>query len=174
MCIRDSFNALLGQTIAQNVVVGLDDIGVRVVADVLDVEQSNDARLTGDFALAITTALGDVDPVSTQFRWHSRYCPDTYGVPGCEEPGGTNIVGLRNAEIDALLDEAALLTGDARIAAYQAIDERLAELLPSLPLFEMPVLVAHDADLAGVFASNHRNGPFTAMADWGRLVSPDN
>ena len=79
-------------------------------------------------------------------------------------------MGLVAAEIDALLDTAATLTGEERVVAYQQFDALLAEVLPSVPLFEIPVLVAFDDDLVGVAVDGHRHGPLANMDEWARLA----
>jgi hypothetical protein len=54
-----------------------------------------------------------------------------------------------------------------------AVDARLAELVPAVPLYELPSFVAHSDRLGGVFVDTPRGGPFVEIAGGGFVAPPE-
>ncbi|GEM_PF-1680355 len=168
----EQLTGVLGPTVAQAIVSQLDAIGMGVQGQIYDEQTAHTRRLTGEYELDLVVDASSPDPVAAEFRWGSEHCPVQFGIEGCDSAAPFNLTGVSDAELDALLDAAASEPDPARRAAlYVDIDARLAQLLPAVPLFELPAFVAHSDELGGVSVDTHRGGPFVGMAAWGyRLV----
>jgi ABC-type transport system substrate-binding protein/tRNA A-37 threonylcarbamoyl transferase component Bud32 len=160
--------SVLGQTLAGSIVSQLLEVGIRVVADAVPRAEIEQRRVTGDYDLVAVVDITSPDPVSALFRWGSAYCPEQFGLPGCDSKLPGNTTGIADADLDALLDAATTETDAAtRDRLYGEIDERLAELVPTLPLTELPAFIAYSTALDGVQIETPRSGPFSGMARWG-------
>ena len=160
--------SLAEQALAQGLVVALSQVGVRVRANVEDPGELFSTRTTGDFDLVIAFDAVNADPVAAVYRFGSQWCPATFGVEGCTSSISTNLTGVRDDELDGLLDAAESETDQIRrLELFTAVDERLAELMVALPLYELPTFVAHTERLGGVQVDTHRGGPFAGLAGWG-------
>ena len=116
--------------------------------------------------------ISSPDPVSAILKWGSEYCPVQFGLPGCESTLPGNTTGIDDAALDELLTAATVETDPStREQLYVDVDARLAELLPAVPLTEMPAFIAYSDALGGIGIETQRVGPFAGMADWGFLAS---
>jgi len=168
--VYNSELSLLGQVIAQNVILQLDAAGIRVVATALDDSTITGRVVRGEYDLAVAVGIASPDPVSALLNWGSAYCPAEFAVPGCDSALAGNTTGIADDSLDALLTAAHSSTDPGeREQLYVQADARLAELVPALPLFEEPMFVAHSDALGGIDIDTQRSGPFAAMSRWGFL-----
>ena len=166
----DHLNGVLGQAVAADLVVQLNEAGIRVVASVLDDDVAFERRLAGDYDLVVAVGVASPDPVAAGFRWSSEFCPVQFNSPGCESEFATNTTGISDPMLDEILAAASAEPDNAtRLQLFSDADQRLAEMVPSLPLFELPAFVAYSDQLGGVSLDTHRGGPFQGMADWGYI-----
>lgn len=166
-------SGVLGQTLAQTVVNELAEINLRIVATPLDRADLEARRVNGDYDLVAVIDVASPDPVSALLRWGSAYCPVQFDVAGCTSTLPGNTTGIADATLDDLLDRATAEPDPAaRDQLYREVDTRLAELVPTLPLAELPVLVVHRDELGDVDLTTQRSGPFGVMGDWGFLGDP--
>lgn len=164
----DSDLSLIGQVLAQQVLIQLEEAGIRVVADPLDGPEMFSLRMSGDYDLAVALDLASPDPVAATLRWGSQYCPTQFGLEGCDSALPVNLTGVSDEQLDGLLKMAAVETdAGARQQIFVDVDARLAQLIPAIPLLEFPTFVAHTESLGGVSIDTHRGGPFVGMAEWG-------
>jgi peptide/nickel transport system substrate-binding protein len=167
-------SSLAEQTLVQAVVVQLLDVGVRVVASVEGSDELFNSRVTGNYDLVLALDVVNTDPVAALFRFGSQYCPTTFGSPGCDSSIGTNLTGIADPALDALLASSSVEADPAaRRAIFVEIDQMLSELVPALPLYELPTFTAHAQRLGGVLVNTHRGGPFSDMATWGFAAEVD-
>lgn len=98
------------------------------------------------FDLALDAHAGGLDPIADLRRaYQTREIPTA-----ATSFAGDNVVGLRDAELDRLLDEAAAALDPARRRDLRAaIDRRIAEALVTVPLFTYPRIVARAVELRG-------------------------
>jgi peptide/nickel transport system substrate-binding protein len=161
-------SSLAEQALAQALVVQLLDAGIRVVASVKDPDELFGARSTGDYDMVIALDVVNTDPVAAVFRFGSSYCPSGFGVPGCDSAIPLNFTGVSDDVLDELLVETGTESDpNRRTQLFVDIDRRLAELMPALPLYELPTFVAHTDRMAGVVVETHRGGPFDLLTEWG-------
>ena len=106
--------SLAEQALAQGLVVALSQVGVRVRADVEDPGELFSTRTTGDFDLVIAFDAVNADPAAAVYRFGSQWCPATFGVEGCTSSISTNLTGVRDDELDGLLDAAESETDQIR------------------------------------------------------------
>ncbi|MCP4959204.1 MAG: protein kinase [Actinomycetia bacterium] len=167
-------SSLAEQSLVQAVITQLGDVGVRVVASIVDGDSLFGARITGEFDMVLVLDVVNTDPIAATFRFGSEYCPASFESDGCASTIATNLTGLSDDVVDGLLDDSSV-EPDAtqREALFAAADERLAELVPSLPLFELPTFVAHTDRLGGVVVDTHRGGPFAGLSGWGYVEEID-
>jgi len=95
----------------------------------------------GNFQLYTLQFVGVTDPDMLRRVYHSRQAP----------PAGLNRVFYTNAEVDRLIDEAALPGSDeARRALYSRAQQLIAEDVPYIPLWYKTNVAVCQADIAGV------------------------
>lgn len=151
----DNLNTALGEALAAAWrQVGVDARVTRLsfagmVSDFL-------APRTFDAALTDWDQVGDPDPYP---QWHSSQ------VGG----GGQNYTGWRNAETDALMEQARRTTDEnARRELYHRFQQIFAEELPALPLY-YPVYtygVSKRVNNVQIGALNDPSERFGSFADW--------
>ena len=162
--------SLAEQVLAQGLVVALSQVGVRVRAEVEDRSELFATRTTGNFDMVLAFDAVNTDPVAALYRYGSAWCPESFGADGCTSSVAMNLTGTRDAELDELLAAAdAESDADRRIEIYNAVDDRLAELVVALPLHEVPTFVAYSDRLGGIELGTHRGGPFAGLSGWGFL-----
>ncbi len=163
-------SSLAEQALVQTVVVQLLEAGVRVEASVLDSNELFNARLNGDYDIVVAIDLVNPDPVATTVRFGSQYCPASFGVTGCDSVIPANFTGINDEQLEQLFVAAENESNpEVRGELYGLIDQRLAEVVPALPLYELPTFVVHGDELGGISVDTHRGGPFVGMAGWGFL-----
>jgi ABC-type transport system substrate-binding protein len=146
------------------------DVNVGVIASVEDGDDLFASRSTGDYDLVIALDVVSTDPIATLFRFGSEYCPTSFAVAGCDSAIATNLNGTSDARLDELLTLTSTeIDPAARAQLFRDVDERLAEIVPSLPLHELPTFAAYDNRLGGVIVDTHRGGLFAGMSGWGFL-----
>ncbi len=162
------------QTLVQSLVVQLLDVGIRVEATVHSDDELFADRQAGEFDLVVAQDVVNADPVAAVFRFGSSYCPASFGVSGCSSDIASNLTGISDAELDDLLAQTSLATTtEERDRLFGEVDARLAEVVPALPLYELPTFVANSVRLGGVVVDTHRGGPFAGMAGWGFVAPPE-
>lgn len=134
----------------------LQPLGLDVSVRILDGAAFRAALASGNYDLALATqGLPNADPF-TLFR---NYMAST---------GASNIalsLGYANAEVDALLAEAATTTEIARRRAiYDALQDIAAAELPTIPLFDDTALIAHNKQISGYEAGLY--GPTLTTLQW--------
>lgn len=126
--------------VAANLVAQLRPIGVRVVPQPLSAPEVSQALSRREFAAALFgwhTASGDPDCYQL---WHSS---------GAED--GLNFSGLRNEEIDRLLEEARQATDrEQRKGLYAQFQQVFAEQVPAIVLYYPRYYFAVSAGVRGV------------------------
>ena len=163
-------SSLAEQALVQTVVVQLLEAGVRVEASVLDNNELFNARLTGDYDIVVAIDLVNPDPVATTVRFGSQYCPASFGVAGCDSAIPANFTGVNDEQLEQLFVAAeSESNAGVRSELYGLIDQRLAEVVPALPLYELPTFAVYGDELGGISVDTHRGGPFVGMAGWGFL-----
>lgn len=128
--------------------------------DTLRYAQALQAQLSeSGFALSVTpveyTALLDVqdrgDFETVQLGWSGRVDPHGNLYAFLYTGGGNNYTGLDDAELNALLDEAATLTDPTeRAEAYGRVTDRSHETNSIIYLYRQSYLTAYSQDIAGV------------------------
>jgi peptide/nickel transport system substrate-binding protein len=127
--------------------------GIEVVADLAEPSVLFERVPAGDFDLAEFAWVGGPDPEGGVDIWH------------CD--GALNFTGLCDDELDALLAATrTTIDPDERLAVVHAADTRLAELLPAVPLFQTPSLLAADAALDGPRDNPTLAGPLWNLEEW--------
>jgi peptide/nickel transport system substrate-binding protein len=98
----------------------------------------------GNFQLYTLQFVGVTDPDMLRRVYHSKQ----------EPPAGLNRVFYRNAEVDALIEQAALpATDDARRALYARAQQIIAEDAPYIPLWYRTNVAVCQPDIEGVTLS---------------------
>lgn len=112
------------------------------------------ARLnSGDFDLAVLQMPELAEPNVLRVYLHGSYVP----------PAGSNRGRVRDAELDALLDEGDRVTSaDARRAVYARLEARVRELLPIVPLWQEDQVAVTSARARGFAPS--AEGRWLALA----------
>ena len=97
----------------------------------------NETLRTRKFDAVIFAWVGDLEP-DFYDNWHSKR------IPSMENRlSGKNFAGLRNVEMDYLLDEAKLTSDpEARKRIFQRIQEILSSYNPTIPLYYRPSIAA--------------------------------
>jgi ABC-type transport system substrate-binding protein len=112
---------------------------------------------THAFDMALyTVSLGlPGEPDTDSSTWHGSCgatCPDEDAIPSSADLGaGTNFSGLNDTQLDSDLDMArdtADLT--QRAHDYELADERIAALVPAIPLFQQLIVNTYSTSLSGV------------------------
>jgi peptide/nickel transport system substrate-binding protein len=124
-------------------------VGVAVQVQQLSAAELRTRLQQRDFDLALHSwvRLGpDPDPFAL---WHSSQVEQ-----------GLNYAGLRDEQIDELLDAGRTQTDIAeRAAAYAAFQQRWIELAPSITLYQPLYIFAFDAELGGIEQDPAQGGP---------------
>jgi peptide/nickel transport system substrate-binding protein len=123
----------------------------------------NDVR-RGNFELVTLKWAAVMEPDLMRGVFHSRNVPTEVN-----HWGGLNRGALRDAELDALLEEASRVPRPERIALYARVQQRLEALLPYAPLWHESSVAVVSRRLEGFVPSAH--GFFTPLAR-ARRVEP--
>ncbi len=95
------------------------------------------------------------EPDTYSSSWHGDCggaCPAADSIPSTANRGaGMNFGGLNDAQLDADMDHARL-SADlvARARDYALADQRLATLLPAIPLYQQVIVNTYSSSLRGV------------------------
>ncbi|MGH9242990.1 MAG: ABC transporter family substrate-binding protein [Acidimicrobiales bacterium] len=112
---------------------------------------------TGNFDLALFGWTGGTSQSSTDSIYRST--------------GGQNFSANVNPEIDALYDEANVeLDPEARAELMNQVDELLWVDVHNIPLFQVPELLAWNAELGNVIYSGYA-GPSWNVYQWGQVAN---
>lgn len=96
---------------------------------------------------------GELDTYSA--TWHGTCggaCPNEDEIPSSGDLGvGMNFSGLSDAQLDKALDDARA-SADAAVRAhdYALADQRLATLLPAIPLYQQVIVNTYSTSVSGV------------------------
>lgn len=83
--------------------------------------------------------------------------------------GDLNYTDYCNEEVSELIEGNTTILDEAeRAAAYNEADELLAEDVPLVPLFQVPIVLAFDDDIGGVRVNPTGEGPTWNAGDWYR------
>jgi peptide/nickel transport system substrate-binding protein len=86
--------------------------------------------------------------------------------------GGQNYTGNSNADVDSGFEEANVeLDRDTRTDQMNQIDQALWEDVATIPLFQVPELLANDQDVGNVIYNGYGNGFTWNMPQWGQLAN---
>jgi peptide/nickel transport system substrate-binding protein len=143
----DRFRGTLGRFLAQE----LAPLGVDLHVEVLELGVLLDRLGRGDFDLALLQMPELTEPNALQVFLHSGFIP----------PLGSNRGRVRDAELDALLDEGDQTSGlTERKAIYSKVERRARALVPWIPLFheEQVALVGPRASAFVPLADGRLNG----------------
>lgn len=111
----------------------------------------------GDFELALDAWLSTPDPSTITQLYSADQIP----------PGGTNYSRYDNQQTTRLLKEAdTTVDVDRRARVLREVQNRLAEDLPVLPLFQRPVTIAYSENLRGPRVNPSQAGPYWNMGEW--------
>lgn len=129
----------------------------------LDIEQVTTPQLTDRRKRNAYQALGPG-------YWHTN-TPDglfiVYHGKQISTPAfiGQNTTMLHDPQLDALLSQARASRDPAQLARlYAAAQERLAQLMPAVPLYENHTLIAYRRSLRGMVYDTSHNMPFLTTA----------
>ncbi len=116
-----------------------------------------------DFDLALFASVGGPDPLSD--------LADLYGSAAIPGRGnaftGENVAGLRSAELDRAVGEAAgTLDANRRLELLRTIQEVVARELPTIPLFVYPRAIAVEERLLGARPAPRVVGETWNAASW--------
>ena len=111
-----------------------------------------------DMALYALTLSEPGEPSTLAVSYHGDCgggCPAESEIPSAGNPGaGLNVTGLTDKELDAALDKAVTTVDPAlRADAYAQAQQRLAALLPEIPLFQQVAVNTYSTQLRGVSAN---------------------
>lgn len=136
----------------------LQPLGLDVEVRILDGAAFKDAQAKGEYDLAMgTQGLPNADPF-TMFNTYMSSNGSSNHAYG---------LGYANAQVDALLAEAAATTEmDRRRAIYDELQDIAAAELPTIPLFNDAALIAYNTAIAGYGARLY--GTTLAQLHWAK------
>ena len=102
----------------------------------------------------------------TQFRMFTTGDPgDFYDTYRCF--GESNFTGYCSHTVDALLKAASgEVVPSKRTRLFQQADAVMATQVPVIPLYQVPIVLVHRADLLGMRANPGVSGPVPNIEDW--------
>ena len=122
----------------------LAQVGIRLEVRSTELPTLLGDAARGNFQLYTLQFVGVTDPDMLRRVYHSKQQP----------PAGLNRVFYRNAEVDALIEQAALpATDDARRALYGRAQQIIAEDAPYIPLWYRTNVAVCQPDIVGVTLS---------------------
>lgn len=134
----------------------LSDVGIAVEGDFVGPDEALGEKLPeGDFDIANYGWVGTPDPAGGN------------GLFRCEAP--LNYSGYCNEEATDLLEDATgIIDEEERAAAYNKADEMIAEDVPLVPLFQLPLSLAFQDDIGAIRVNPAQVGPTWNAEDWYR------
>jgi peptide/nickel transport system substrate-binding protein len=146
--------------VAQEIARQWNAAGVMVEIQQLDAAALQTRLAAHDFTLALHgwTRLG-ADPDVLEL-WHSA-----------QAEGGLNYAGLRDEQVDELLENARLdVDPVSRAATYAAFQQRWIELVPSITLYQPQLVYAATSDLRGLAFGEAAGGAGLLFGREGRFA----
>ena len=138
----------------------LADIGIELTADFSEAAVLFGTRLfERDFGISGWAWTGTPDPFNTISQW------------GCEDEDGAgaqNFTGVCSEEATELIREAnrEVADPDRRTALFNEADALLAELVPVIPLYQVPTITAYNTRVVGVETNPSSVGPTWNTQEW--------
>lgn len=144
------------------------ELGIEVVTEVAGAGELIGRLSAGDFDLALFGYAGNPDPLGHATLWMS----DPKRRPDEGRTHGQNFAAYRSGRVTELLGGLwQEPEGTRRDQLVAAADSRMAEDLPSLPLFVYPSFAAWRAGLTGPAPYPYQAGPLWDAERW-RLSDP--
>lgn len=141
----------------QQVEAALRELGLRVTIDNAPADVLRSRVEEGDFDIAALPSPASTFPAA---RARARYSTDgAQNHAGFSEPGVDETLAAATEEVD----------DGARRSLLNDLDRLLWEFMPDLPLYQAPVILAHDSSLTGVRFNATSEGHLWNVEAWDRV-----
>ncbi|HEV2640455.1 MAG TPA: hypothetical protein VGX23_35310 [Actinocrinis sp.] len=102
------------------------------------------------------------------FAWAASPFPVSADQPDYTSTGGDDIGGYANRSVDGWMAEAAATADPAvSLADLDRADRQISQDACTLPLYQLPTLIAVQPDLVNAHGNGTASGPTDNVGEWG-------